>query len=185
MKTKLEIKNRFTGKIIFEFETENNSIKKTVCEYIRQELNSGKYYANLTDADLTDADLTDADLTRANLTHANLTDADLTHADLLQFKSDLWRVLLMYKNEIGGLKQSILDGKINGSQYTGTCACLKGTIANVKGCHIDLLSNITKSVSEPSEQWFLQFREGHTPTNNNALKLTYEWIEGFESFLIA
>jgi hypothetical protein len=198
MKTKLEIKNRFTGNIIFEFETENNSIKKTVQEYIKQELASGKWCADLTHADLTDANLTHADLTDANLTHADLTHADLTHAnltdanlthanltraDLLRFKSDLWRVLLMYKNEIGGLKQSILDGKIDGSKYSGTCACLKGTIANVKGCEIDLLPNITKSTSEPSEQWFLQFKEGQTPSNSNALKLTFEWIEEFEMFL--
>jgi len=30
MKAKIEIKNRITGKILFEFETENNNVKKTL-----------------------------------------------------------------------------------------------------------------------------------------------------------
>ena len=174
MKTRLEIKNRFTGKIIFEFETENNTIKKTIDAYIKQELKT-KFRADLTDANLTDADLTDANLTRANL----------TDADLLMFKSDLWRVLLMYKTEVSGLKNAIICGRINGSVYSGECACLKGTIANVKGCEIDLLPNITKSTSEPSEQWFLQFKEGQNPENSKTMKLTLDWIEEFEIFLKA
>jgi len=204
MKTRLEIKNRFTGKIIFEFETENNTIKKTIDAYIKQELKT-KFRADLTDANLTDADLTDANLTDANLTRANLTDANLTRAnltdanltdanltranltdaDLLMFKSDLWRVLLMYKTEVSGLKNAIICGRINGSVYSGECACLKGTIANVKGCEIDLLPNITKSTSEPSEQWFLQFKEGQNPENSKTMKLTLDWIEEFEIFLKA
>ena len=32
MKLKIEIKNRFTGKILFEFETENNTVLKTLKE---------------------------------------------------------------------------------------------------------------------------------------------------------
>ena len=82
-----------------------------------------------------------------------------------------------------GLKQSLIDGKVNGSVYTGSCACLKGTIANVKGCKIDDLPNITKSTREPAEQWFLQIKEGQTPENSTAVKLTVDWIEEFEMFL--
>lgn len=57
MKTKIEIKNRWTGKIIFELETDNNSMKKTVETYIKKELET-KYRADLTRANLTRADLT-------------------------------------------------------------------------------------------------------------------------------
>ena len=32
MKFKIEIKNRFTGKVLFEFETEENTLKKTLVE---------------------------------------------------------------------------------------------------------------------------------------------------------
>ena len=54
-KIKIAIKNRWTGSIIFEYEKENNSIRETVQEYIRQELAAGKWRADLTDANLTDA----------------------------------------------------------------------------------------------------------------------------------
>ena len=69
---KIEIKNRFTGKIIFEFSKENNTIKDTVQEYIKKELESGKSYANLRSADLRSADLRYADLRSANLSYADL-----------------------------------------------------------------------------------------------------------------
>ena len=169
MKVKLEIKNRWTGKVIFEFETENNTISKTVNEYVRIAR------ANLTDADLTRANLTDADLTRANLTRANLTDADL-----LRFKSDLWRVLLMNRLEVSGLKKALIEGRIDGTKYEGECACLKGTIANVKECLIEKIPGMVKNVNEPSEQWFLQIKKGDNLENSNVIKKTVEWIEEFE-----
>ena len=137
--------------------------------------------ANLTDADLTDANLTDANLTDADLTDADLTDANLTRADLLRFKSDLWRVLLMNQNEIPGLKKALIEGKIDGTKYEGDCACLKGTIANVKGC-TTYDAGLIRNVSEPSEQWFLQIKEGQTPENSSVVKKTIEWIEEFERY---
>lgn len=48
-KIKLQIKNRFTGSIIFEYEKENNTIAETVKEYIRHEIeDNNKYRADLT-----------------------------------------------------------------------------------------------------------------------------------------
>lgn len=35
-KIKLAIKNRWTGSIIFEYEKEDNTLKDTIAEYIRQ-----------------------------------------------------------------------------------------------------------------------------------------------------
>jgi hypothetical protein len=111
---KIEIKHFSSLKVLFSFESENNTIKKTV----EQAVKKGAYirgadlrgadlrgadltYADLTYADLTDADLTGAnlrgaylrgaylrgaDLTYADLTYADLTDADLTGADLSNIK---------------------------------------------------------------------------------------------------
>ena len=62
MKLKIEIKNRFTGKILFEFETENNTVKTTLLEAIKQ------------GADLRGANLQGANLQGANLQGANLQD---------------------------------------------------------------------------------------------------------------
>ena len=75
MKIKLQIKNRFTGPILFEFEKENNTIRETLIEA----LNKG---ANLRGADLQDADLRGADLQGAYLQGAYLQGANLQGADL-------------------------------------------------------------------------------------------------------
>jgi len=55
----VEIKNRFTGEVIYRLDS-----------------------ANLSDADLSRANLSDADLSRADLSDANLRGADLSGADL-------------------------------------------------------------------------------------------------------
>ena len=75
MKVKVEIKNRWTGSVLFEYEDEDNTIKKT----IEKARDKG---ADLTGADLRDADLRGADLGGAYLGGAYLTDADLGGADL-------------------------------------------------------------------------------------------------------
>ena len=55
---KIEIKNRWTGNILFEYLSENNTIKKTVSEAIKSEANLRR--ANLCGADLCGADLCEA-----------------------------------------------------------------------------------------------------------------------------
>jgi len=74
MKTKIQINSVF-GKLLFEFEKEDNTIKKTLVEAIRQR-------ADLRSADLRSADLRSANLRSANLRSANLGSADLSSADL-------------------------------------------------------------------------------------------------------
>ena len=77
---KIEIKNRWTGNILFEYLSENNTIKKTVSEAIKSEANLRR--ANLRGADLCGADLRGADLCGADLCGADLCGADLRRADL-------------------------------------------------------------------------------------------------------
>ena len=68
MKTKIQIKSIF-GKILFEHEKENNTIKDSVIEAVKSR-------ANLSGANLSDANLSDANLSDANLSGANLSWAD-------------------------------------------------------------------------------------------------------------
>ena len=75
MKIKIEIKNRWTGAILFEYEKESNTIKDTLIEAVKRG-------ANLRGADLRDADLGGADLGYADLRGADLRGADLGGADL-------------------------------------------------------------------------------------------------------
>ena len=82
---KIEIKNRWTGNILFEYLSENNTIKKTVSEAIKSEANLRRANlrgADLCGADLRGANLRGADLLRANLRRANLRGADLRRANL-------------------------------------------------------------------------------------------------------
>ena len=64
-KVKFEIKNRWTGSILFKYEKEDNTLKKTVEEAVRE------------GTDLREAYLVGADLEGANLKGADLEGADL------------------------------------------------------------------------------------------------------------
>ena len=82
---KIEIRHSVTNKIIFEFEKENNTIKDTVVEAVKNKISlCGAYLrgASLRNADLHGADLRGADLRCVNLNDANLCDANLEDADL-------------------------------------------------------------------------------------------------------
>ena len=87
---KIEIRNRWTGAVVFEYTKEGNTITETVLEAIRRgadlrgaDLRSADLRsANLRDADLRSADLRNADLCDANLRNADLCGANLSDADL-------------------------------------------------------------------------------------------------------
>ena len=89
-KVKVEIKSWFSGDILFEYESDNATMKKAVEAAVDDNADlSGADLrdadlsgANLRDADLRDADLRDADLSGANLSGANLSGANLRDADL-------------------------------------------------------------------------------------------------------
>lgn len=69
---KISIKNRWTGSILFEYSSVDNTLAKTVLEALKGE------------ADLYGANLYGADLYGANLRRANLREADLREADLCE-----------------------------------------------------------------------------------------------------
>jgi uncharacterized protein YjbI with pentapeptide repeats len=117
---------------------------------------------NLSGANLSGANLSDTNLSDTNLSDTNLSGANLSDANLRSFKADLWLTLVDAKAEIPMFIQSMLDGKIDGSQYEGECACLVGTLANVRG-----ISYATAfpdhSSRNPAEQWFLMIKKGDLP----------------------
>jgi uncharacterized protein YjbI with pentapeptide repeats len=79
MKTKIQIKS-IGGDILFEFKKENNTIKDTVEEAVKQKVNLS--YASLIGANLHEADLCFAHLRGADLRHTNLRMANISWADL-------------------------------------------------------------------------------------------------------
>ena len=85
--------------------------------------------------------------------------------------------------EIAALKQSLIEGKIDGTQYEGTCACFKGTIANARHCKFNELVGLEPDGNSPSELWYFGIKKGDTPENSLIAKITLEWIEEFEQIL--
>ena len=87
---KIEIRNRWTGLVVFEYTKEGNTITETVLDAIRRGADlrgadlcgANLYGADLRGADLRGADLYGANLRSANLSGANLRDADLRGANL-------------------------------------------------------------------------------------------------------
>lgn len=82
---KIEIRNRWTGSVVFEYTKEGNTITETVLDAIRRGADlrdTDLYGADLCNADLRGANLSDADLCGANLSDADLRGADLRDADL-------------------------------------------------------------------------------------------------------
>ena len=180
-KIKIEIKNRFTGKVIFELETENNTIKNTVETAVKQGVSlSG---ANMSGADMSGANMSGANMSGANMYRADMYRADMSGADIDQIKADFFLILLYAKNEVLGLENALINGMVDGSTYSGECCCLVGTIANVKGCNYEMLDGIKPKSSRPAERWFLGIRKGDTPETNQISKITLEWIEEFKKLL--
>jgi hypothetical protein len=136
--------------------------------------------ADLQGADLQRANLQGADLQGANLQRAYLQGADLQRADLQPIIDDFYPKLLTAKNEVSGLYDALMRGKINGSAYVGECACFCGTIANIRAeGYKDLATSIglRADAASATEKWFLAIREGDTPKSNPVADITRGWIE--------
>jgi hypothetical protein len=73
------------------------------------------------------------------------------------------------KAEVPFLKEKLLAGEVDGTQYEGECACLVGTLGNADG-GVDAVCQAipfyTKGTHNPGEQWFLNIHEGDTPKTN-------------------
>jgi len=149
-------------------------------------------YANLSYANLRYANLSSANLSSANLSYANLRSANLRSALTLmgcalrgcklknlppQFinicSRDMLFIFNHLKKELPGLRKALVEGRVDGSQYEGECACLIGTLANLDGGLTEVCSAIPyyeKDAANPGETWFLAISEGDTPKNNEFSK---------------
>ena len=103
--------------------------------------------------------------------------ANLTGASLDSIRDDLYDVLVHAPAEVPALLSALRIGKIDGSTYSGECACLVGTIANARGCNVNKLGTLVPNSSRPAERWFLAITPGITPANNAVAKITEGWIE--------
>jgi hypothetical protein len=187
VKATINIVNWITGSVIYE------STKETIKEAVVEAVAAGAdlsyadlshadlSHADLSHADLSYADLRDANLRGANLRGANLRDANLRDADLEKLPTayinecsrDILFILEHLKSEVPGLKKALLEGRVDGSQYEGKCACLIGTLGNVDGGVEKVCEAIPfyeKGTHNPGESFFLNICEGDTPETNSFSK---------------
>lgn len=140
---KIEIRNRWTGSVVFEYTKEGNTITETVLDAIRRgaDLHSADLCdanlrgsnlrcANLCDVDLRDADLRGANLCGADLYGADLCDANLRDADLRD--ADLCNADLRGAN--------LCDADLRGANLYGAdlrSTDLRGAnLRDAKGCYL-------------------------------------------------
>jgi len=145
--------------------------------------------ANLHGVDLSGADLIGADLSGANLSgaflsgaflsRADLSGADLSGADLEDIKADLFKILDLAHDEILGLREALVEGRVDGQVYEGDCACLVGTVANLRGCSYMEIVGIPPNSARPAERWFLAICEGDTPETSQVSALAVAWIDEY------
>ena len=137
-------------------------------------LNADLSDANLSGADLRYADLSDASLLGADLSDASLLGADLSAANLQLIRADFYDVLSWAPAEVPALISAIKEGRVNGSAYTGTCACLVGTIANARAVDV---STLPRDPHRPIECFFMSIREGDMPGSNQHCAIVLEWAQ--------
>ena len=158
---KIEIFHKETDEVIFQYETENNTIKKTVEEAVRQKIDlrgANLHYANLTGANLEGANLYKANLYDANLKNANLYNADLRNADLRD--ADLQNANLYNANLTGadleGTKldsNKLKDAKLDGVRLIGDILHNNSTIST--GINDNVIIKWQDSYYDYSEGWNL------------------------------
>lgn len=145
MSNVMEIRSRWDNKVLFSVEAD------TLKEAVLSAIKAG--------ADLYGADLRSADLRSANLGGAR----NLPQNALAPYRDDIRQILGSSPTEVGGLLQALRDGKVDGSTYTGECACLVGTIAKVRGVSYDAIPGLRPDSSRPAEQWFTNIRASTEP----------------------
>ena len=132
--------------------------------------------ADLSGADLRGANLSGAGLSGADLSGADLRGANLRDADLSGAKKGLFSVLAESLAEISGLILALKEGRVDGLTYRGECACLKGTIANVRKVSV---ATLECNPNRPIERLFLAIEPGDTPENSQVVEIVIGWIEEF------
>ena len=130
MKTKIQINSTF-GKLLFEFEKENNSIRSTLIE-------AAKINADLGGADLSGADLSGANLRSADLRGADLRSANLSGANL----SERYIQIACIGSENRMTTYRFVDDTI-------WCGCFKGTLEEFE--------NRVKETHKNNPQYFREY----------------------------
>lgn len=93
-------------------------------------------------------------------------------------RDDLWAVLSSAPQEVPALIAALTEGRVDGSTYHGTCACLVGTLTHARGCADEYgIPGLSPNASRPAERFFLAIRPGDTPETSPFVQLARAWAE--------
>jgi hypothetical protein len=106
---------------------------------------------------------------------------DLSDADTSAIKQDLLDILQYAVPEVPGLRLALVEGRVDGTAYRGECACLIGTIANLKDIPFRQMKGIDANPSRAAERFFTGIKEGDRPETNAISALVVQWIDEFVS----
>jgi hypothetical protein len=82
-------------------------------------------------------------------------------------------------HEVLGLRQALVEGRVDGSAYEGECACFVGTVANLRRCNYEEIPELQPDSGRPTERFFLGIKKGDTPETSHFSKLAVEWIDAW------
>ena len=92
--------------------------------------------------------------------------------------------ILRLPNELDALRAAIIGGKIDGSTYSGECACLAGTLAKTSGLIVNSGDEIGVDAapfhvdaSSPRERFFSAIKAGDTPETNPCSAIALGWVD--------
>ena len=162
LKAKIKILNWVTGAVIYE------SDKDTFKEAVEEAVASG--------SDMSYSDMSGADMRGSNMSGADMRGIPLSKLPqdyVNQCSRDILFILDHLTAEVPFLREKLIAGEVDGSQYEGDCACLIGTLANADGGVAKVCSAIPfyeKGTHNYGEMWFLNIRKGDTPENNEFAK---------------
>ena len=181
MKIKIEIKSIF-GKVLFALEKENNTMKDTIEEAVRNNVNLEDVNlrnANLKNANLRNVNLRNANLEGANLEYANLEDVNLRNANLKNANLEYANLRNVNLEDVN-LRNANLEGAENKETAILPIFCkwsygIKGDLIKI-GCK--------EKTTEQWDLWFDSEEEEYSTSRNtkdfkqiqavyNALKAYY------------
>jgi hypothetical protein len=102
--------------------------------------------------------------------------------DLAAVKQDLHKVLEMAPWETESVRLAVIEGKINGMRYTGTCCCIKGIIAQNLGVLVSEMPKfygIMPDAHSPMEEFLYSIMPGDTPETSAYSKFILDCLEEF------
>ncbi len=139
--------------------------------------------SDLSGSDLRGSNLSGSDLSGSDLRGSNLRGSNLSDSNLQPIRDDMWAVLCSAPREVLGLRKALVDGRVDGSTYVGSCACLVGTLANERHCTLNEIPGLTPNSSRPIERFFCAIDRGDTPETSQFARLAVEWIDQWRLLL--